>query len=467
MSLVERTVPDVGKAPEVGASNTPWSSSPARQDAARKAVIALAVLVMAVRLFLFIRRYAVNILFWDQWDFWRGMFEGADWWTLFAWEHGPQREGLGYVVIKLTALASGWDVKAEAYVIGALFVGSCLLALAIVRRLSGGWSFFDVCVPLVVLTVGNVEAYAGTTNPSHGPVPLLIILAIVLARLLEPSAVRAALTVLLNFFVVFTGFGLLFGPIVSFLLLLDLAAAVQRRSGVAVQALALCGSLGTLALFFRGFVFDSATACFVFPDPHPAQYPRYVAGMLMRVLQLHDLPHGRAPLGVCLVFAAVALVAWAGWHTVRSLGESRRHGAVFALSAFAGLFILNSAVGRVCLGEAQSFSSRYVSYTLLMLFAAYLAIRTSSLPASTGTALLALCLFVFVVKEARTKRTLEEARTYARWKQGWKDCYLEKLDVKACNRLATPVYPDETGTHIAAQLIYLREHHLNLFKKGG
>jgi hypothetical protein len=115
------------------------------------------------------------MMLWDQWGFWGGMFQGSDWWTLFEWQVGPHREGLGYLVIKLTAIASQWDTKAEAYVIGCLFLASCLVALAIKWRLSGRWSMFDVCIPLIVLTIGNVEAYAGTTNPAHGPVPLLLI----------------------------------------------------------------------------------------------------------------------------------------------------------------------------------------------------------------------------------------------------------------------------------------------------
>jgi hypothetical protein len=435
----------------------------------RKAVIALAVLVLAVRLFLFIHRYAVNILFWDQWDFWKGMMDGADWGTLFNWQVGPVREGLGYLVIKLTALASAWDAKTEAYVIGAIFVGSCLLALAIVRRLCGGWSFFDACVPLVVLTTGNVEAFAGTTNPAHGPVPLLLVLAIVWVRLFEPGVARAACTVVLDFLVVFTGFGVLFGPIVSFLLLLDLVAAIRRRSGAAVQALALAASLAVLALFFRHYVFNPAVECFVFPDPRPVRYLRYTGGLLLRPLQLHDMPRARLALGPAIALVDLAVLCWAGWHTVRSSGESHRHGAVFALAAFGWLFVVDAAIGRACLDVATSFSSRYVSYTLVLLLAVYLAVRTSppgpARPWPARSTLLLICLAVFVVKEARTQRSLGEARWYFERKQRWKDCYLQKRDVKACDEQGLPVYPDDTL--IVPQLRYLQEHHLNLFKEGG
>ena len=178
-------------------------------------------MALAVRLFLFIRQYAVNQMFWDQWGFWGGMFQGATWWQLFEWQVGPHREGLGYAVIKLTAEASRWDSKTEAYVIGVIFLAACLVALAIKWRLTRRWSFFDVCIPLVILTIGNVEAYAGTTNPAHGPLPLLLVLALVLTRLFDAGTVRVAATLLLDFCAVFTGFSLLFGPVVSLLLLFD------------------------------------------------------------------------------------------------------------------------------------------------------------------------------------------------------------------------------------------------------
>lgn len=428
--------------------------------------MACVCIVLAARLFWFIHRYAVNMMFWDQWGLWDGMFSGAGAWRLFTWQLGPHREGLGYLVIKLTAIASDWDTKTEAYVIGVLFLLSTALALAIKWRLTRRWSIFDVCIPLIILTLGNVEAYAGTTNPAHGPVPLLLILAIVLGRLLPLGFARAALTLVLQFFVVFSGFGLLFGPVGCALFLLDLAAAIRERKQIVPQALAFAGSIFVLALFFHGYVFEASVDCFVFPDPHPLRYVQFAAGMILRALQLHDLPKLRSLAAVGLVAVGVWLLAWSGWGTVKSLARSPVHGTVFALTAFSWLFIATTAVGRVCNGEGAAYGSRYVSYTLLMLLAGYLAAQGAAVSETTRTALLALCLLLFAVKEVRTRRSMGEAQWYRDRKQHWKDCYLRTLDVKTCDRQGMPVVPDETGLLIAPKLRYLREHHLNLFKRG-
>ena len=77
---------------------------------------------LGIRMFKFIDRYAVNILYWDQWDFWKPILGSASAWEIFVWQHGPHRQGLGGWIIKLTALASHADLKVEAYVIGGLFI---------------------------------------------------------------------------------------------------------------------------------------------------------------------------------------------------------------------------------------------------------------------------------------------------------------------------------------------------------
>src|SRR3972149_747925 len=70
-------------------------------------------LFLAFRLFRFIDHYAVDVLFWDQWAFWGGLFDGSDPWALWRWQHGPHRQGLGGLVVAATAWLTGWNVRAE------------------------------------------------------------------------------------------------------------------------------------------------------------------------------------------------------------------------------------------------------------------------------------------------------------------------------------------------------------------
>lgn len=174
-------------------------------------LVLLSLVLLSVRLFHFIGEYAVNVLFLDQWAFWSGMFDAHGPWDLFMWQHGPHREGAGYFVIKLTALLSNWDVRTEAFVIGAIFVACAMLALAIKWRIQRQWSIFDIAIPLIVLTLASSETYVGTTNPAHGSVPLFLLLSFVFVQTLQNERLRIALSVVINFLAVFTGFTIFLG----------------------------------------------------------------------------------------------------------------------------------------------------------------------------------------------------------------------------------------------------------------
>ena len=87
-------------------SHSSGSPSPRRMD------FSLAFMALAVRLALFIDRYAVNLLYLDEWDFLPGLFDGADAWTLFRWQHGLQRQGLGNLITAVVLEQTGWNGKA-------------------------------------------------------------------------------------------------------------------------------------------------------------------------------------------------------------------------------------------------------------------------------------------------------------------------------------------------------------------
>jgi hypothetical protein len=440
-----------------------------RRGSAWSAGAAVAVTaLLAVRLLRFIARNAVNVLYYDQWEFWDGMFRGADAWTLFRWQHGPHRQGLGYAVTKLAAAVSGWDARFEALVAGGIVVVACALALALCRVARGRWSAFDFCVPLIVLTLGQFEIFVGTPNPAHGSVPLLLAVAYALAAHIPGTRLRLFALVSLGFLATYTGFGVFLGLLSPFVLALLLLEAVREGGAVRLHAAAVVASVLSFASFFVGYRFQPAVACFRFPDPHPFDYVRYLAAMYVRSLELYDLKFVRVALAVPVLLSAIAVPAWAAYAALRNGGPSRLHLSAFALAGFSILFGVNAAVGRVCLGPGQAASSRYVPYTVPMLLAAYLLL--SSAPARRWTtSLLVLFAAACIAKEVRG------LGSSARWveyfsggKQRWKACYLAREDVARCDAEARfPIYPSvDAAAAIGWKLRYLREHRLNLFKPG-
>ena len=121
----------------------------------------------------FIDNYAVNLLYLDEWDFLAGLFEGADAWTLFRWQHGLQRQGLGNLITAVVLEQTGWNGKAVAAASAATMVLAGLAALWLVRRMCGRLRVWDIAAPLLFVTTTSVDSYVITPNLAHGPLPAL------------------------------------------------------------------------------------------------------------------------------------------------------------------------------------------------------------------------------------------------------------------------------------------------------
>src|SRR5207302_75098 len=77
------------------------------------AIFAVVVLFvgLAVRQHLFVDKYAVNVFFWDQWDFYIPVFHGQGWWEIFDYQYGNHRLGIGVLISSWLAPLGGWDAR--------------------------------------------------------------------------------------------------------------------------------------------------------------------------------------------------------------------------------------------------------------------------------------------------------------------------------------------------------------------
>ena len=122
--------------------------------------IALFAAVLGTRFFLIIRKYSVNIFFFDQWDYLIPFFQHkATVLNLFLWEHGPHREGIGLLPDKFLYPLTHWDARVDSYLIGGAIFIAMLLALRLKYRLFGSLSYSDVAIPVIFLTMEQHEAF--------------------------------------------------------------------------------------------------------------------------------------------------------------------------------------------------------------------------------------------------------------------------------------------------------------------
>jgi hypothetical protein len=383
---------------------------------------------------------------------------------LWRWQHGPHRQGLGGLVVAVTAWLTGWNVRIEVFVSGAIVLLAALAALALVRRERGRWAWSDAVLPVLFLSLSQYELFAVTPNPAHGPLPLLLVMLFALGLQMRSPWSGLAVLVATDFAATHTGFGVFLGVVAPVVFAARLAAALRKQSGRLVPAVGLAASLGSLALFFHGYVLQSAVACFQFPDPHPVRYVSFLGTLFLRPFELRGAGAALA-FGLALGLACAGLACWSCWRMLATRERTRLPEIVFAFTSFSLLFAANSAVGRACLGPESAGSSRYVPYLIPFLLAAYLALSTGGSPAwPRAAALAALCSLLLGKEALRMHHNIEDADHYANGKRRWRDCYLATSDVAACSG-PFKIYPEPAATHLEEKLRFLRERHLSFFRQ--
>ena len=418
---------------------------------------------LAVRLALFIDRYAVNLLYLDEWDFLHGLFEGADFWSLFRWQHGLQRQGLGNLITAVVLGQTGWNSKAVAAASAATMVLAGVAALWLVRRVCGRLRAWDIAVPFLFVTTTIVDSYVITPNLAHGPLPALYLMAYGLALTVDSHVQRAVLITAINFLAVNTGFTVLLGVITPVVLLLSACRPGLPIRDRAVYGTASAASVATLAHFARGLVWAPAVTCFAFPHQRPWEYVPFVGRVIARPFDFRIVLPGET-LGITVAVAAAAFTMYAVFRALRSRGNSVPWNLASVLMGFTLVFAVVTAVGRVCTGIPAADSARYIPYVLPGLLAVYLVLRCGPPSSRWQTVALALFVSACVLKEA-SAHSRREANFQAGLKRAWHDCYLSIHDIETCNvNAGRAVYPAPEATNLQQKLDWLEKRGYNLFQ---
>ena len=425
-------------------------------------------LLLFDRLLSFTLSNAVNILFWDQWDFYTPFFEHASLWRIFAWQHGPPRLGVGSVVTWVIAGLTHWNARSEALAMVGIVSIATPLAVWLKRRLFGSVGVIDVVIPLLFLSRAQHEMLVGATDLAHGPFPLLLTVLICLAWIQPNRPVRYGLVVALNFLTIFTGFGLFMGLITLPLLAFDgyRAWRDKQRGALVGSAVAFAIALVSLASFFIGYVFAPGAEGFHFPYANVLAYPAYAALMFANVFGLKAVE----PVSAYLVgFALLACVVVVLIHHLKLMAKGGAAAEptsriVVILLGYSLLFSLGAAIGRVHLGTNSADSSRYYLYLTIGILGLYFHLLTlkRAAPRKWG---LTVCLLGALVAGFRLSPLDERSVSrLSHGKRSWKACYLRTEDIQGCDRAAEFVlYPRPEETHLREKLDYLKRHKLNLY----
>jgi len=427
-------------------------------------LVAALVAGLAARQLIFVNRNAVNVLYWDQWDFYRPMFENRGWWETFSLQHGPHREGLGLVLTRAIALVSGWDSRWDAFAACIILIGAAVLGISLAMRFGlSRRPILLAAVPLIFTNTHQYEIFVGAVNLSYAAVPIALFMAYCLAWFAHDRAWRLGAVTAVTFLLIFTGFGMFVGLLTPVLLALETLqawrAGERRHLLWASAALALvCAAWG---LFARGYTFQPAVAGFHFPYERPAEYAVFVARMLGHFYGTPLLSAGELVFGYCTAVLLVAIAAWNGIRcALKGVEREPRSVVLFCLSAYSLLFCVNCAIGRVFNGTLAPYSSRYVA--LLTPAAVAVFLQAGVLSQRRTFLWLTLAYTVFLVPATAIPRSYEVWGTkwYTEGRRTWKAEYLRTHDQAAADKAAHfAIYPG----NLDSRLKYLEERRLNLF----
>jgi hypothetical protein len=427
-------------------------------------------LALAWRQHRFVDRYAVNMMYWDQWDLYRPFFEHRGLWGIFSYQFGPHRQGAGFLVTRVLAGMSGWNSRWDAFGVSFLLIAAALAGLWLALRCGVRSALSLAAIPLLFFNIHQYEGFVGPSNLSHGAMPVLLLMLYCLAWFVQDRRVRLVIQGALVVPLLFTGFAQMGGLLALVLAVLEMfqarrAGAEDRASGgrapVLWNAAGLVLILGAFALFIHGFRFDQMDVDFRFPYNRMGECCIFVCLMLANSFGF--APHVLASIlfgaGVALVLAFIG--AWHGWRSWRVGFESKRASVViFVLSGFALLYCADTAIGRVHLGlDAAPAASRYVTLLIPGGLAIWLHFATLKLRRAPMVGLV-LALALVPATTRLSVREWASVRSYSEGRAAWKAAYLATHDeAKADQASHFQVYPHSVGDRLG----FLERNHLNLF----
>ena len=424
--------------------------------------------LLTLRLFMLVDKYAVNILFWDQWDFYNAFFQNRSLWEVFSWQHGPHRQGVGFVFTKFLAELSGWNSRTEAFAITGIICLSTILALYLRLRLFGPLFWGDVAIPLTFLTPAQYEIFIITPNLSHGAFPLLLLVLYCFGWTIQKRFLRYCVVLALNFLLIYTGFGIFIGVITPIIFIVDLFLAC--RNGIfwdmILSAFFTLLSFVSFGLFFIDYSIAPAADCFQFPHPQYWEYPQFMALTFANFMGLRGVGLKQLIMGgiVLLIMIFISI-----HHTKKFLKEtyqSRKMNIVIViLLVFSLLFSANTALGRVCLGMSAAQASRYVTYLIPAFFGLFLHILTIQDVKIKNFFLAITIIILFVASFPLKKVDWETMKSFSHGKKQWKEHYLRTEDIEESNLTSGfKIYPWPEHTKLKEKLDYLKMKKLNLYR---
>jgi hypothetical protein len=473
--------------PHPGPGSLPGSD---RRALCHVALVGATFAVCLVRLVGFVKDNAVNLLFEDQWDFLKPLFDGKGPWACFFWQHGPHRQGLGGMIDWFLYRVTDWDVRADAWAAVVVLALTAIAAVALASRLRGRLSWSDAGFPLLLLGPIHWETMVLTPNLAHSILPLFFTVMLANAWISSGLIPRVLGVGLFGALTLFTGYGSCGAPVtVSLALLLWLRSRSGKMDTEQRPAILILALLGVAAVVFAwGYHWDRGTTVWRFPMPNWWDYPRFCALMFTSLLGLRSiyaatLANGReagasfgnqvisaAVVFVGAVFLALVVVAFvAAVAKIWRREATARAKAVWILMGTSLAYAAFTAVGRLPITIQAAFMWRYLTLLTPAVCGLAIAAEAGSMVRHKSLGRCLLIGWVALASVIWCNFTPErKASAIAMAKNRWIASYLKTRDLSAANQESAFVvyYPDPASPIIAGRLHWLEQRRLSFFRDG-
>lgn len=432
-------------------------------------VIILTFLFLIFRFVLLIDAYSVNLIFRDQWDILTPLLYQGSTVEKFLLQGGPHRMGLALLIDELILSLTEWNVRAIAFVSGFYIIVATSLFFFLKVKLFKKVYFSDILIPLIGLTLGQYENVTVDTFPAYASFPLLLVALYTLSWLINKDKIRYVVILILNFLLIFSGFGIFMAFITIFALSLEMLQKKMEGAAFSLTALSLTASILSLGLFFLNYRFDTAVDCFNFFSKTWQNYFTFSPLMFFNFLDYGDF--NTSPENI--ITASVIFIAFLA-AIFYSLNKIIRYGIlkervyliIAVLTLYSLIFMLATSYGRECLGIFMALASRYVTFLIPGFVGLYFFILKIKKENFKFALLLILIILLARKEYFIINYRYETLMNNLVGKSEWSSCYLKYEDIEYCNlKVQFEIYPAPEKTKLKYKLDLLKERELNFFSK--
>jgi hypothetical protein len=395
-------------------------------------IIILITLIWSIHL----SEFAINVPFFDAWDFNSPIFEGGSLYSSVNLLHGPHRQGLGGLVQYFILSVTNFNFKIIPYASIVLILFGSILILCAFYKLRVKVENLNIFLLSVCMALMSQEVVTMNPNLAHGSIPFLLFSVIFYLHCSDCiNNWRNGSIPIVLILLTFTGFSFIFSYIYLFIICIYF---MLEKDKINLLPMVVFTSLICI-LFLVGYKSNPAIACFKQPSfLYFSEYFKFTVYVISRPVMISEIIYSSFPLlaliiassytTVLLIIVALLVKNFKRNPVVNSL--------LLSMALYTIIFSFLTAIGRSCSGDVGAFGGRYYLYSLPGFFSIilYYILNSSNKIFVNSTSLFIATIIIFLLNIVWEKNNHKDFIDYASVKKGWIQCVNNGGTITICTK---------------------------------